>query len=135
MLVVADSQHASWVRSRPIDIRVDDHPDPLSEVERHLELQRHMGAIELAFERGLNGDIDGSIEDYAQIAKRSPDDPDVTMRYAIMLAKAERIPEAREQLSRMTKVHRGWADAVSRLVASGLLPDNDQLLRGLPLTN
>jgi uncharacterized Ntn-hydrolase superfamily protein len=135
MLVVAGAHHPSWVQSRPIDIRVDDHPDPLSEVERHLELQRHMGAVELAFERALGGDLQGSIDDYAQIAKAAPDDPDVTMRYAIVLAKAGNISGAREQLVRMTRIHRGWAEATGRLVAAGLLPDDDELLRGLPLTD
>lgn len=133
MLVVASTAQASWVRARPIDIRVDDHDDPLSEVERHLVLQRHMGAIELAFERGLAGDLEGAIHDYARLARVGPDDPDVTMRYAIMLAMAGDMSLAREQLHRMSRVHSGWAEVTNRLVAGGLLPNNKELLEGLPL--
>lgn len=132
MLTVASEVSPSWIRSRPIDIRVDDHHGPLSEVQRHLELQRHMGAVELAFERGLGGDLEGAIDDYANIATTAPDDPDVTMRYAIMLAQHGEISRAREQLIRMARVHRGWADAVQRLVTAGLLPNDSELLRDLP---
>ena len=133
MLVVSSDEPPSWVASRPINIRVDDHPDPLAEVERHLALQRHMGAIELAFERGLGGDVEGAVDEYARIAQTEPDDPDVTMRYAIMLAKVGDIVAAREQLLRMSQVHGGWTRVTGRLVAAGLLPDDRQLLEGLPL--
>ena len=130
MLVIAPAQHLSWVRSRPIDIRVDDSPEPLAEVQRHLGIQRHMGAIELAFERGLGGDVQGAIDEYARLAKIAPDDPDVTMRYAIMLAKAGNIGAAREQLRRMSRVHEGWSRVPERLVHGGLLPDSEELLLG-----
>ncbi len=131
MIVVSISNQLSWVRQRPIDIRVDDDPEPLIQVKRHLALQRHMGAIELAFERGLAGDVEGAVKDFAQIAHVSPHDPDVTMRYAIMLAKAGDMIEARRQLMRMSNVHSGWARVPYRLVKGGLLPQNKDLLEGL----
>lgn len=127
MLVVSGAPQESWVRARPIDIRIDDHPDPLAEVERHLAIQRQMVAIELAFERGLGGDIAGAVGDYARIAQHAPEDPDVTMRYAIMLALSGRIEDAREQLQTMASVHSGWAEVPDRLIAAGLLLDDSRL--------
>lgn len=129
LVIVASRVFSSWVASRPINIRVDDHPDPLAEVERHLALQRHMGAVELAFERGLGGDVAGAIDDYAALARVSPDDPDVTMRYGIMLAMAGDIQAARVQLDRMESVHSGWKKVTRRLIESGLLPNDPQLIQ------
>lgn len=123
MLVVSLGPEASWVVAHPVNIRVDDSDDPLGEVQRHVELQRSMNAIERAFERGIAGDVKGAIDDYAKLAESIPDDPDLTMRYAIMLARAGDLPSAREQLFRMTRVHAGWARVPERLVRSGLLPD------------
>jgi uncharacterized Ntn-hydrolase superfamily protein len=131
MIVVSCTDEKSWVLARPINIRVDDHADPLAEVEKQLAMQRHMAAIELAFERGLSGDAEGAVADYAAIAAHSPDDPDVTMRYGMMLAQCGRMREAREQLLKMTRIHPGWAKVPARLVESGLLPDNRELLDGL----
>ena len=90
-----------------------------------------MNAIELAFERGLSGDPEGAVADYAASAATAPDDPDVTMRYGMMLAQCGRMHEAREQLLKMTRIHAGWSKVPARLVESGLLPDNPELLEGL----
>ena len=132
LVVVAAKETDSWPASRPLNIRVDDHPDPLSEIERHLELQRNMSAIELAFERGLGGDASGAIDDYARLATKTSDDPDVTMRYGIMLAMSGDIDGAREQLLKMSRVHEGWAKLPARLIAAGLLPDDPRLRLGHP---
>jgi hypothetical protein len=123
MLVVSLGPEPSWVQARPVNIRVDDSADPLGEVERHIELQRTMNEIERAFERGISGDVSGSVEDYRILAESIPDDPDLTMRYAIMLARSGDLPSAREQLRRMTRIHAGWAKVPERLVRSGMLPD------------
>lgn len=130
LIVISADKSPSWVLSRPVNIRVDDHPDPLSEIQRHLDLQQRMGDIELAFERALSGDVDGSIDAYRKIATTNPDDPDVTMRFAIVLAMKQETAAAREQLSRMVRVHPGWAKVPDRLVAAGLLPDDPILLKG-----
>ena len=133
MLVISSKVHTSWVKSRPVDIRIDDHSDPLGEVERHLAIQRHMGAIEMAFERGLSGDSAGAVDDYEQIAQAAPEDPDVTMRYAIMLAASGRIDDARQQLIKMASVHSGWAQVPARLIAANMLPDDPRLRNVLGL--
>ena len=130
MLVVAPVPHQSYVRARPIDIRIDDHPDPLHEVSRHLGIQRLMSAVELAFEQGLGGDVSGAITAYEEIARSAPDDPDVTMRYGMMLAAAGRIDEAKVQLEKMESVHGGWRQVTARLISSGMLPDH-AILRNL----
>lgn len=124
LLVVAARESESWPESRPLNIRVDDHPDPLSEVERHVGLQRTMNEIELAFVRGLNGDVSGAVDDYRRLATSTPDDPDVTMRYGILLALSGDLDGARVQLKKMSGVHEGWAKVPSRLIASKFLPDD-----------
>jgi uncharacterized Ntn-hydrolase superfamily protein len=131
LIVVSASRSASWVLSRPVNIRVDDNTDPLSEIERHLVLQQRMGEIELAFERALAGDVSGAIDDYRRIDAANPDDPDITMRFAIVLAMAGEIAAARKQLERMVRVHAGWSKVPDRLVAAGLLPNDPDLLEGL----
>jgi Flp pilus assembly protein TadD len=65
------------------------------------------------------------------LAARTPNDPDLTMRYGVALAMAGELDAAREQLARMTRVHDGWAKVVGRLVAAGLLPNDPALLAGL----
>jgi uncharacterized Ntn-hydrolase superfamily protein len=131
MIVISSAARSSEAEARPIDIRVDDHRDPLTEVRRQLDIQRHMSAVEIAFEHALAGEIEHSLLEYERIAEKNPDDPDVTMRYAIVLAMAGDLAAARGQLERMARVHGGWARAIGRLVRSGLLPDNPELLHGL----
>jgi uncharacterized Ntn-hydrolase superfamily protein len=130
LVIVSSAASPSWITSRPLNIHVDDSPDPLSELERHLGLQRHLGAIELAFERGFGGDVAGALEGFAKLAVETPDDPEVTLRYGIMLAMAGKLDEAREQLDRMSRVHAGWAKMTERLVAVGMLPDDPKLWSG-----
>lgn len=127
LVIVSSRESPLWVMSRPINIRVDDNSEPLDEVERHLALQRHMGAVELAFDKGLGGDVAGAVDDFRALAASSPDDPDVTMRYGVMLAMAGDLESARVQLARMERVHSGWKKVTRRLVEAGLLPNDPRL--------
>lgn len=127
LLVVATHESTSWPESRPFNIRVDDHADPLTELERHLVLQRSMNAIETGFVKGLMGDVPGAISAYEQLSAAMPEDPDIAMRYAVLLGMTGEIDKARDQLVKMSNVHAGWAKLPARLIESRLLPDDPRL--------
>lgn len=124
MQVVSSRHSTSWPEARPFDIRVDDHPDPLAELERNISVQRAMNSIELGFVRGLSGDLPRALKDYEDLATKFPEDPDVSMRYGILLAMAGDIDGAKARLDMMGKVHAGWSKLTGRLIAAGFLPDD-----------
>ncbi len=114
ILVVA-SEGKPW--EREVDLRVDDHADPLGELRRLLRL-RH------AY-RAMRGPPGPGAEDLEAL-------PELDRRWAaIFTATATgRIDEAREELRPLVEAEPRWGDFVRTLADRDLLPHAAELLEG-----
>jgi len=138
LVVSAARSEAPWDQ-RLVDLRVDDHPDPLVEIRRLLSHQRAADRLTQVFAGGL---LFGPIDADAPELAAALDALDTTQRalepnrepsfwQAILLAKAGRRDEARARLDYACETNPRWRSLVERLVASGIMPDDRDLLRAL----
>jgi uncharacterized Ntn-hydrolase superfamily protein len=112
ILVVA-AEGKPW--EREVDLRVDDHPDPLGELRRLLRLLHAYGAM-----RGPPGPGPEDLEALSELDRRWA---------AIFIATATgQIEEAREQLQPLLEDEPRWADFVRTLADRELLPNARKLL-------
>jgi len=130
LIVAATSSGQSW-RDRIVDLRVDDSPDPLGELRRLLSVHRGYHHMEVAEEREVAGDMDGSLEAYQEARARLAGNDEAAFWAAILLADAGRVDEARSVFEDIASREPGWRDLVRRLPAAGMLKHGDATVSSL----
>ena len=142
LVVDGERSDAPWERV-VIDVRVDDHPDPLYELRRLVAYARAFNEMGSVFDGGLlfAPSIDESMTEALELTLGAlargqavlGDNREPSVWQAVLLLRAGREDEARVLLADAVAVHAGWAEFVRRLARAGMLPDDDALLeRFLP---
>ncbi len=123
---------------RIVDLRVEDHPQPLAELRRLVTLARHYRRMNEGDEWVTRNDIPKAVEAYNAAIAFLPDSAtngEAVFWTGISLAAAGREAEALPYLVRAYAVHPKWAGLVARLPAAGLLPRDpalvERLVRGM----
>jgi uncharacterized Ntn-hydrolase superfamily protein len=127
LIVKAQSTGRPWA-DRVIDLRIEDHPDPLGELRRLVRVNRaynHMNAGDLCAERR---DWDCASREYSAAEKLLPEMAEVTFWHAVTLVTGGRVEEALPLFGKVFAREPKWAELVGRLPASDLLPNDPALL-------
>lgn len=112
-LVVVAADGEPW--EREVDLRVEDHPEPLAELRRLLDLH---DAYELATE---GDDLVGegrhreAGERYRDAAAAAPDNHELLFWSGLALAQAGDLGEGAERVRRAIELQPGWAELLPRL--------------------
>jgi uncharacterized Ntn-hydrolase superfamily protein len=120
LVVKAQGTGQSWV-DRKVDLRIDDHPNPLVELRRLLKVHQaygHMNAGDLAVEKN---DIDKARQEYGAAEKLFPDNLEMKYWHAISLANAGKMDEALPMFRFIFKKDPNWRTLTPRLTKNGLL--------------
>lgn len=128
LIVNANSTGKPWA-DRVMDLRIEDHPEPLAELRRLVNLHRayqHMNSGDLAIEKN---DIEAALREYRAAEAMFPNNLEMKFWHAVSLANAGRVEEALPIFRSVFAKDRNWATLVQRLPRSGLLPENPQLMR------
>lgn len=109
-----------WM-DKKINLRVDDHTNPIMELERLLKVHRayeHMNNGDLAVE---HGDMAKALEEYSAAEKMFPENLEMKYWKAIALANNNRVNEALPIFKQIFSEDPNWIEMTKRLPASGLL--------------
>lgn len=120
-----------WDDNHLVDLRVDDHAAPLSELERLLKLHRayeHMNNGDLAVE--VNN-MELAMQEYEAAMKMFPDNLEMQYWTAITLANSGNVPKAAQMLQRVYTKDANWREMTKRLPKVGLLKVKEEELRVL----
>jgi uncharacterized Ntn-hydrolase superfamily protein len=122
--IVSGSTSADPRRDRPLDLRVDDHREPLRELRRLLLLQRAVEHAEIGFARLALEDYVGAIEEFGKAAARAPQQLEMQFWAGLAMLKAGRKTEAFRSLREIFEIEPQWAILLSRLApAEGVTLD------------
>ncbi|MFO7827872.1 MAG: DUF1028 domain-containing protein [Bacteroidales bacterium] len=122
VLLIFNTQEVEheWM-DKKINLRVDDHTNPLIELERLLKVHRayeHMNNGDLAVE---HGDMAKALEEYSAAEKMFPGNLEMKYWKAIALANNSRIDEALPIFKEIFSKDPNWLEMTKRLPVSGLL--------------
>ena len=131
IVVVAGQATGAPMKDRPVDLRVDDHPDPVRELRRLVGLAASYHRIEVGDELAAAGDLDGALEEYAAAHAEQPGNAELAFWHGVTLAAGGREQDARELLEQAYGAGEGWRELLRRLPASGLFPDDRELIERL----
>lgn len=120
VVVRAESTGEPW-RDRLVDLRVDDHPRPLAELRRLLELHRAYDEMNRGDEAMAKGEVEAAVGHYSRAAASAPQIVELPFWKAVTLYDSGRpelaLPIFREVFAREER----WREVLRRLPASGLL--------------
>jgi uncharacterized Ntn-hydrolase superfamily protein len=128
LVVKAEGTGQSWV-DRKVDLRIDDHPNPLVELRRLLKVHQaygHMNAGDLAIEKN---DIGKARQEYGAAEKLFPDNLEMKYWHAISLANAGSVDEALPMLRFIFKKDPNWRILTTRLPKNGMLTVSEKDLQ------
>jgi uncharacterized Ntn-hydrolase superfamily protein len=110
------------------DLRIDDHPDPLGELDRLVGLARAYRRLERAEGLAAQGDLEQAAAEFAAAHEQQPANAEMAFWHAVALALGGREEDARRLLERLCEQNDGWRELLRRLPEAGLLPPDPALL-------
>lgn len=129
MLVAEGEKSDEPWRHILVNLRVDDHPEPLKELERLLKINKafdlmNEGDALLAENRNKE-----AREKYSLAAILAPDLEEMPFWQAVTLADTGKLAEALPIFKQIFHKNKDWAKLVKRLPASGLLKNDAEMLK------
>ncbi|TKJ20246.1 MAG: Zn-dependent protease [Promethearchaeota archaeon Loki_b32] len=129
LLVVAGEPTEEKWEDPIIDLRVEDHKEPLKELNRILTVYRayeHMNKGDLAIEKG---DMDNALEEYDAAQKMFPENLEMTYWVAVSLANQKKIKDALVLFENVFKKDENWRLLTERLPDSELLNVSEEEMK------
>lgn len=130
IVVAARATDQPW-NDRRIDLRVEDHQAPMTELRRLVRLHALYGRANHAFDGAFGGAMPEALAEFAHLEAEAFSDPEIALRHAILLALAGDIERARARLEPCYRLHEDWRELVRRLVPAGFLPSDPGILERL----
>ena len=123
VVVKAESSGKPWV-DRVIDLRVEDHPQPLAELRRLLKLRRAYNLEDAGDNAIAAKKPDEALRHYEEAMKLAPDVVELQFWAAVSTYTNGREKEALASFRKVFARERRWVPLVPRLAKVGLFPDD-----------
>jgi uncharacterized Ntn-hydrolase superfamily protein len=133
LVVRAEATDRPW-EDVLVDLRVDDHPDPLRELRRLLGLKRAYDLLDRAEELELAGDEQGALAARRLAIDATPGNPEAAFWTAVSLGVGGQPEQARPLVAMAVAIDPGWADLLRRLGERRLSGVTPELARALLAT-
>ncbi len=128
LIVKAQSTGRPWA-DKVIDLRVEDHAEPLQELRRLVSIHRaynHMNNGDLAVE---HNDIVGALREYGAAEALFPDNLEMKFWHAVALVNAGKVDASLPIFKKVFEKDSNWLTLIPRLPKSGTLIANDAVIK------
>jgi uncharacterized Ntn-hydrolase superfamily protein len=121
LVVRAKASDKPWT-DRLVDLRIEDHPQPLVEMRRLLTLHRAYEKMNRGDEAVALGKMDAALREYSDAQRMVPDNDEFVFWTAVTLVGNGRGDEAMPLFARAFRMNPAWMLLVPRLPGVGQLP-------------
>ena len=128
LVVGLESSDRPWA-NRLMDLRVEDHPQPIRELRRLVDLFRAYHHVNMGDDLLGAGEIEAALREYAAASAMAPDNEELRFWHAVTLADLGRVEEALPLFRETFALNPDWAKLLERLRPAGLLSLGDDSLR------
>jgi uncharacterized Ntn-hydrolase superfamily protein len=125
LIVKAESTGRSWA-DRVLELRIEDHPEPIAELERLLTVHRayeHMNAGDVAVE---HEDLELAMKEYGRAAELLPANVEVQYWAAVTLATSGQLEKALPIFRTVFAADANWVELTRRLHKPGIISDTPE---------
>jgi uncharacterized Ntn-hydrolase superfamily protein len=112
-LVVVPAEGERW--HRVVELRVEDHPEPLEELRRLLDLADAYALASEGDDLVGEGRHAEAAERYRRAAELAPESQELLFWAGLSLARGGDVEEAAAKVMRAIDLHAGWGDLLARL--------------------
>lgn len=129
ILIVSGTNTGRPWADRVMELRVEDHPEPLKELRRLVNVHRayqHMNAGDLAVE---HNDMEKALAEYGAAQRMMPDNLEMAYWTAVSLVNAGRLEEALPLFKKIFAGDPNWAELTPRLPKVDLLKVDEAQLQ------
>lgn len=131
LIVVGADMPAAPGLDRTIDLRIDDHPDPVPEIARLLRYRRAIASVDEAVALAGSGQLQAALKLLNEAAVAIPGDPEVLSSRALVLAGLGRIAEARADAADCIRFAPGWREFFLEMASKGMVPMTTEQIAAL----
>jgi uncharacterized Ntn-hydrolase superfamily protein len=129
LVVKAKGTGRPWAGAdRTFDLRVEDHPSPVSELKRLVRFQRAYAHANRGDELMTDKNVDAALAEYRAASQLAPEVLELPFWHAVTLASIGREAEARPIFTAVFAKEPQWAELLGRLPAAGLFPADAALI-------
>ena len=129
MLIVDDKKTDKPWEHILFNIRVDDNPEPLIELQRLLNVQRAYHLMNEGDELLGKKDFEAAMLKYQAAEKFAPQIDEIPFWVAVTLADSGELEKALPIFARVFKINPDWAETVKRLPKAGFLRDDQEMIQ------
>ncbi|HSL90588.1 MAG TPA: DUF1028 domain-containing protein [Ignavibacteriaceae bacterium] len=129
ILVVRGSSTGNLWEDRLIDLRVEDHPQPIDEIKRLLKVYRayeHMNNGDVAVE---NNDMELAMKEYSTAMSMFPDNLEMKYWTAITLVNVGELEKALTMFKEIFSKDKNWKILTPRLIKNEMLIADEETLK------
>jgi len=129
-MLVADGEKSKMPWEHIIfNLRVDDHPEPLNELERLIKVERAYRLMNEGDELLSKHEIEAAMQHYSAAEQHAPHTLEIPFWQAVTLADMGQMEKALPIFSRVFKQNPDWAELVQRLPKAGLLRSDPDMMK------
>ncbi len=121
LLVVRGESTGQVWKDRLVDLRVDDHSEPLMELRRLLNVHRAYESMDAGDAAMEKGDMDSALRSYSQAQEMFPENAEMVFWHAVGLANKGRFEDSVPLFRRAFQMNPNWRTMVTRLLPNGML--------------
>lgn len=136
MIVVRGRPTGLDYRDRLIDLRVEDHPNPVAELRRLVKLNQAYNMMNVGDEKMVQGDTKAALEAYSRAMDLAPDVTEIRFWVALTMFSEGMEDEALGIFREVFAREPLWIEVARRLPAAGLLENQagelDRILGAAP---
>jgi uncharacterized Ntn-hydrolase superfamily protein len=128
IIVVRGKPSGQPWRDKIVDLRVEDHPNPVAELKRLVKVHRAYEHMNKGDEYIAQEDVELALKEYSTAEQLSPENLEMVFWHAVALANLNRTEESLPLFKKVFNDDYNWAVLLPRLPKSGLLPDKPELI-------
>jgi uncharacterized Ntn-hydrolase superfamily protein len=128
LIVKSTSTGRPWA-DRVMELRVEDHPEPIDELGRVIHLHRTYQRMNHGDELLGAGQVEEALGEYRAAAEMAPEIDELPFWHAVTLADLGRVDEAMTIFRDVFARNPDWATLLPRLPKAGLLRDDVEMMR------
>ncbi|SVA20534.1 uncharacterized protein METZ01_LOCUS73388 [marine metagenome] len=127
VIVSGEPSGVDW-KDTKLSLRIEDHPTPLIELKRLIRVHRAYQHANMGDHYMETEEIDKALIEYSKAAEYYPENAELPYWSAIALANGGRLEEALPVFQSVFERNPDLRTMTPRLVKSGLLPDDENLI-------
>lgn len=127
LIVAAQSSDHPW-KDTLLNLRVEDHPQPITELRRLIKLHQAYELMNEGDQQLGQGNVNEALERYRTAAQMAPEVVELPFWQAVTLAELGRLDEALPIFRQVFQKEPVWAMLLQRLPEAGLLRNDPQMM-------